>query len=74
VNQHDVLVTPNESGGYSILVDGIDVSHFVSHFSVSVTGGERPVVTLEVLPRRIRMGLPQALVDAIPATDVATKC
>lgn len=70
---HDVLVTPNENGGYSISVDGMDVSYFVSHFSVSITGGEQPVVTLEVLPKRVRMGLPQAIVDALPS-DLRAQC
>lgn len=69
---HDVLVTPKENGGYSIVIDGMDVSYFTSHFSVSVAGGEEPVVTLHVIKSRLRMGLPKALVEAIP--DAGKDC
>jgi hypothetical protein len=69
----DVLVTPRDNGGYSITIDGVDVSYFTSEFTVAITGASKPIVTLIIRADRVRMGLPQVIVDAI-AGDVMKEC
>lgn len=69
----DVLVTPRDNGGYSITIDGVDVSYFTSEFTVAISGSKKPIVTLTVRADRVRMGLPQAIVDAI-AGDITKEC
>jgi hypothetical protein len=71
----DVLVTPRENGGYSIVIDGIDVSYFTSEYTVSISGTKQPIVTLTIRADRVRMGLPAAIVDAIAGDrDITKEC
>lgn len=69
----DVLIVPNDRGGYSITIDGTDVSYFVNEFSLHVEGGKKPIVTLVVRADRVRAGLPQAIVDAVQG-NVSREC
>jgi hypothetical protein len=69
----DVLIVPNERGGYSITVDGIDVSYVTNECSVHIEGTGRPIVTLVIRADRVRMNLPKAIVDAV-AGDVKKEC
>ena len=69
----DVLIVPNDRGGYTITVDGTDVSYFTNEIGVHIAGSGKPIVTLTIRPDRVRMGLPQAIVDAV-AGDITREC
>lgn len=69
----DVLIVPNDRGGFSITIDGVDVSYFVNEFSVHIEATRPPIVTLVVRADRVRAGLPAAIVDAV-ASDVRKEC
>jgi hypothetical protein len=69
----DVLIVPNDRGGHSITIDGLDVSYVVNEFTVSMKGSEKPVLMLVVRADRVRMGLPEAIVSAV-SVDVTKEC
>lgn len=65
-----VRITPHAQGGMEVIVDGVNVSRFVSHtgISVEIVNGVA-YVTLPVAPAMFVGAFPQAIVNALTGPD-----